>query len=41
MYCLIDSIEISDVYEVDGESRQDINITCRFENLSNKEKRVS
>jgi len=30
-----------DVYEVDGESRQDIKITYRFENLSSKEKRVS
>jgi len=38
---LIDSIEISDVYEVDGEPQQDIKITYRFENLSSKEKRVS
>ena len=38
---LIDSIEISDVYEVDGEPQQDIKITYRFENISSKEKRVS
>ena len=37
---LIDSIEISEVYEVDGELQQDINITYRFENLK-KGKRVS
>ena|GEM_PF-4914029 len=38
---LIDSMEISDVYEVDGEPQQDIKIAYRFENLASKEKRVS
>ena len=38
---LIDTIEISDVYEIDGQPQQDINITYRFENISNKDKRAS
>jgi len=42
---LIDSIEISEVYEVGGEPQQDINITYRFGNLpastETKEKRAS
>ena len=36
---LIDSIEISDVYEIDGQPQQDISITYRFENLSGKDRK--
>ena len=38
---LIDKIEISEVYEVEGIQQQDINITYRFENISDKAKRAS
>ena len=38
---LIDSIEISDVYEIDGQPQQDISITYRFENISSNSKRAS
>ena len=38
---LIDSITVSDVYEIDGEPQQDINIVYRFENISAKGKRAS
>ena len=38
---LIDSIEISEVYEKEGQPQQDVNITYRFENISNKDKKAS
>ena len=31
---LIDSIEVSDVYEVDGKPHQDVSITYRFEDIT-------
>ena len=38
---LIDSIEISEVYILDGEKHQDIKITYRFGEIEKNEKRVS
>ena len=38
---LIDSIEVSEVYEVNGEDHQDINIKFKFQDCQVQEKRAS
>ena len=38
---LIDSIEVSEVYKINGEAHQDINIKFKFQDCQAQEKRAS